>query len=452
MLRGQIKMERNHILAFSLFIFLFFIFIANSASAFPIGYPDNRTGNESCNNVLNFTGGVTASAGLCQVTSNSDDARYLMDLDEGTNSANISLLTKIRVVSCPANARILSAFKTNSTLSTELDWRLRDVAGGIRIHSAQTPDTCTISGWNVDNTWQYLRVTTDSRTNTVTAIINESSANMCTIPKGSGFPDDFWVFGDSEGANDGCVVDFDNLTFVNGTKYTSNVPSDFTPPSMTYYNITSGSGCENWNTDKNNACLSDYVLPSVQFNTDENAFCAIAGGKNATGFNLNYTHLGASRQCTGAASGQGGTSHLCTLSLQDELIHPSNYLFISCEDESGNENSTSTSGPLAINMTGLEANARDSIAIGINNALITGYSLYADQRVYARNSANGQNISRFDKVAKKSNKIWAFNSISVGESFANMFNITPVFYTLEFENKTTSYMINQTELLINSTK
>jgi len=40
----------------------------------------------------------------------------------------------------------------------------------------------------------------------------------------------------------------------------------------------------------------------------------------------------------------------------------------------------------------------------------------------------------FDKVAVKENQTWAVNYVTSGESFENMVNITPVFYTLEMEN------------------
>lgn len=234
----------------------------------------------------------------------------------------------------------------------------------------------------------------------------------------------------------------------NGT----NIGNDLMPPEITYYNLTNGDGCENWNTNKSNPCNTSSVTPTVQFNTSENAWCAIAGSNSSTALDLNITDMGSSRNCTGAASGEGLMSHFCTLTTQDEFVYDTSYLFISCRDPNNNQNRTSTSGALKLNITDLENTARNSIATGIRNALLTGYTIYTDQRIYARNSANNQAIGLFDKIAKKNNKIWAFNNIGVSDSHINMFNITPVFYNLEFSNKTATQIINLTEKMINATK
>lgn len=227
---------------------------------------------------------------------------------------------------------------------------------------------------------------------------------------------------------------------------------DTEPPNITYYNLTNENGCENWNTDKNNACITSSVTPTVQFNTSEYAWCAIAGSGSSTSLDLNYTDMGNSRNCTGSAAGEGGRVHFCTLTLQDELVSDVSYLFISCKDTSNNQNRTSTSGALALNITGLEDTARNSIELAIRNSLLSGYSIYTDQKIYARNSANSQAVGTFDKAVKKLNKIWAFNRIGISDSFVNMFNITPILYTLEFENTTSARITNLTELMINATK
>jgi hypothetical protein len=140
------------------------------------------------------------------------------------------------------------------------------------------------------------------------------------------------------------------------------------------------------------------------------------------------------------------------LTTQDELINETSYLFISCKDLTENQNRTSTSGPLRVNITDLEQTARNAIEVGIANSLLGGYSTYTDQKIYARNSANNQSVGSFDKVAKKLNKIWAFNRIGISDSHVNMFNLTPVLYTLEFANTTSARITNLTELLINATK
>ena len=230
---------------------------------------------------------------------------------------------------------------------------------------------------------------------------------------------------------------------------------DTTPPSITYYNLTNENGCESWNTDKDTACSTSSVTPTIQFNTSEDAFCAIAGSSSSTSFNVNYTQMESSRNCTGDMSGEGGTlNHRCTLTNQDELVYDTSYLFISCKDGSGNMNrsGTSTSGALKLSITGLEAAGRNSIGLGIQNALLSGYINYTDLQIYARNLSNAQVKGTFDRAAKKGSKMWAFNSIGVSDSHVNMFNLTPVLYTLELANKTSANITLQVEQLINATK
>lgn len=221
------------------------------------------------------------------------------------------------------------------------------------------------------------------------------------------------------------------------------IPNEGIPPEIVSYNMTSEGGCTNWNISKNNACNTTDVTPSIYFITNEPAYCSIGTS------DLNRTDLGASRVCDG---GEETTQHSCDLKPQDELTYDVPFVYIGCSDLFMNENRTSTSGALKLNITSLESNAKNSIEAGIANALGTSYSTYNDQKIYARNSANNQSVGTFDKVAKKLNKIWAFNRIGMSDNYVNMFNITPVLHTLEFGNKTSAYITNQTSLLINATK
>lgn len=209
------------------------------------------------------------------------------------------------------------------------------------------------------------------------------------------------------------------------------------PPEITFYNMTSegGEGCTNWNTDKSNACTTSDTTPTVSINTNKKAYCRIGVS------DLNYTDMGSSRNCSG-----GGTKSLtCTLTEQDILTQETSYVYIGCQNQFGGENSTSTSRALKVSLSNAdtESPGRNAIVSGIQNALISGYTIYTDQKVYARNSANNQSVGVFDKVVKWMNKIWAFNYITGNQSYVNMFNITPVLYTLE--------MTNQTSIQINTT-
>ena len=229
----------------------------------------------------------------------------------------------------------------------------------------------------------------------------------------------------------------------------SAVP-DTTPPEINAnsYNMTSegGAGCINWRTNKSNPCSTSDTTPTVGFTTNEFAWCAI--GTQDINFS-NYTTLGINRNCT---IGQGTQSHTCTLVSEDELVYDTSFIYISCEDTNKNQNLISTSGSLALSITGLESAGRTSIGLGIQNALLSGYTNYTDLQIYARNLSNSQVRGTFDRAAKKGSKMWAFNRIGVSDSHVNMFNLTPVLYTLEFANTTSSQITLQVELLVNVTK
>ena len=159
--------------------------------------------------------------------------------------------------------------------------------------------------------------------------------------------------------------------------------------------------------------------------------------------------MGSSRNCT---SGEGTEEHACTLILQDELVYGDSTVYISCKDTSDNENTTSTSGPLSLTITGLETGGETAIGVGVQNALLSGYTNYTEQQIYARKLDGTQDVGVFDWVAKKGSKVWAFNFITKGEEHVGMFNLTPVLYILEMSNITNSTITTTVETMINATK
>ena len=242
-------------------------------------------------------------------------------------------------------------------------------------------------------------------------------------------------------------VYFDNVTYCDYNKFGINCSlvggeADTTLPTITNYS-NQGSSCTNWNTNPSNACSTSDTTPTLYFNTSENAFCAIGVT------DVNYTAMGSLRNCT---SGENSIEHACDLIPEDELVYEDSTVYLSCKDASGNMNMTSTSGALKLSITGLESQGRDSIGKGIQNALLSGYTNYTDLQIYARNLANSQVKGTFDRAAKAGSKMWAFNRIGVSDSHVNMFNLTPVLYTLELANKTSSNITLQVEQLINATK
>lgn len=234
----------------------------------------------------------------------------------------------------------------------------------------------------------------------------------------------------------------DNITYLNNTGIgiflEPDPVSNPTPPEIdpNSYNLTSdgGEGCIKWRTDKNDPCTTWDTTPTISFTTDENAWCAI--GIQDINY-TNYTALPVDRDCT---IGQDTLSHTCTLVPEDQLTEEISYIYISCKDNDNNQNITSSSGGLKVLIypSDFERYGRNSIETGVQLALTSGYTIYTDQRIYARNSANNQSTGIFDKVVKWMNKIWAFNFITGNDTNVNMFNITPVLYTLEMNNITNS--------------
>lgn len=200
-------------------------------------------------------------------------------------------------------------------------------------------------------------------------------------------------------------------------------------PSILTYNLSAPSGdCTSW---PSGTCTTDDTTPSVSITTDIDAHCIIGRVDGNWDY---YDGSGEGGTCTG-----GGTiSLICTLTPDDALTEENSNIYIACKDDFGNQGAASTSGALkvAIFTQDLERYGRTSIESGISLALSSGYAVYTDQKVYARNSANVQKIGIFDKVVKWMNKIWAFNVITGNDTFVNMVNITPVLYTLEMSNIT----------------
>lgn len=221
--------------------------------------------------------------------------------------------------------------------------------------------------------------------------------------------------------------------------------SDETAPIILSYNLTSegGLGCTNWNASKTNACETGDTLPTVEITTDEDAFCAIGVS------NSNFTNLGVSRNCTG---GGGTTSLTCTLTSQDQLVYEDSFLYIGCRDSRNNENASSTSGALSVTVTGLEAASDTALGVGVQNALLSGYTNHTSQQIYGRNLEGTQVTGTFDWVAKKDDTLWAFNFVSKGETHVGLFNLTPSLYVLELSNISSSSITTSVEALINATK
>ncbi len=98
-----------------------------------------------------------------------------------------------------------------------------------------------------------------------------------------------------------------------------------------------------------------------------------------------------------------------------------------------------------------ESEGDAAIRQGIRNALPSAI-IYDEQQVYTRNVSNTQKLGKFDEFAMYSNKRWAFNYITMGESYTNMNNISNVLYVVEITNLPEAEITRQVEVFINATK
>ncbi|MBI2546705.1 hypothetical protein HYV81_06015 [Candidatus Woesearchaeota archaeon] len=218
------------------------------------------------------------------------------------------------------------------------------------------------------------------------------------------------------------------------------------PPAITFYNMTSSGGCGAWNTNKSAPCTTEDTTPTVNATINEAAYCRIGVS------DVNYTAMGDLRNCTGGNT----VSHICSLTDSDAITSLEANIYISCKDTAGNENITSTSGALKMNITPANESIGDAqIESGINSSLISGANILSSQQVYIRTLTNSQTLGRFDKVAISGSQRWAFNYISLNETtsqFTNMVNITPSFYVLEIANRTSTNISRTISAFINATK
>jgi len=246
---------------------------------------------------------------------------------------------------------------------------------------------------------------------------------------------------DISNINSASVYYYDDFTFKTSDE------SDTNPPVITALNCTS---CNPPSGDTTPPFQTEDTTPTFNITTSETASCRIGVQ------DINYTAMSASRNCTTT----GTTSHICTLSTQDLFTAVGeNNLYISCIDSTGNEgnatdSSKSNSGAIRMEIMGAtETNGVNSIQIGILASEIGGTAtIYTSQRASARNLAGTQFSGIFDKMAINGNKRWLFNYVSQGETpISNLFNITPVIYVLQLQNKTNETITDLVGKMINTT-
>jgi hypothetical protein len=243
---------------------------------------------------------------------------------------------------------------------------------------------------------------------------------------------------DAAGSNDNCFID--DLRICDGAcNY-----SDTTPPTIQTYNCTSCGG------DNESPYTTQDTTPTFTITTNLNANCAI--GTSDENYSTMVSNI--ERNCTTTS----GTSHICTLPYSDGLIiNETDDVYIACQNIfSGNENITSTSGAMFMDITTsqTEVLGEDAIRAGINSSAIwpSNPTLYQNQQVYIRDLNDNQVLGTFDWFVSYSDKRWGFNYLTGVESFiSGLFNITPSFYTEEYQDLTYKDVNDSVRTLIDNT-
>lgn len=249
-----------------------------------------------------------------------------------------------------------------------------------------------------------------------------------------------WLFNDEYSSN-GCVSGaqtIDNFLVKNSTSTDAEVLEIFNcngnfaciiaigaaaadPPNIddSTWNLTN-TNCENWQTDKAEPCYTTDSTPTVKFDTNVNADCAIGLDDG------NYTNqtLGvASRNCTTT----GATSHVCTVIAGDALSAGTDNLYIGCRRaDDGNQNLTSTSGALVVNMAYLmEGTVKDENAVAVGNASVQIIHMANLTRAFTNITTDETGAwSQFVFNITGGYVVWAFDQNNISRGPAIHINIT----------------------------
>ncbi|MBU0757620.1 MAG: LamG domain-containing protein [Nanoarchaeota archaeon] len=182
------------------------------------------------------------------------------------------------------------------------------------------------------------------------------------------------------------------------------------------------------------------TTPSFNFKTNVSAYCRIGDT------DINFSEMGTARNCTDT----GATNHTCTLISDDELQYSNSSVYLRCINYWNS--SLETGVTLNMSITLLEINATKRIQVGIDNSVIgSGAMVYTDQQVYLRGLLYDPLLTTVDKIAVFGNQRWLFNYNENNISL-NLFNITPVVYSLELLNTPLGQIDEEVTEYIDSTK
>ena len=183
------------------------------------------------------------------------------------------------------------------------------------------------------------------------------------------------------------------------------------------------------------------TTPTFNITTNINTWCRIAD------INDTFAVMGSAKNCT---SGAGATNHTCSLTVQDELVNSTDYVYVACSTSYGSAGSNA-SIKLVMDITNLESNTSSAIDKGIQTSNIWPATAYSGQQVYIRDVNNNQVLGTVDRVAVSGSQRWLLNYVVDGGSLLGLFNITPAVYAWERNDIPISLIPGSISGLINAT-
>lgn len=213
------------------------------------------------------------------------------------------------------------------------------------------------------------------------------------------------------------------------------------PPVLSAINVPSA-GCFNLDIEANEPCLSSDQTPTVDFTTDESAWCR-----------LSTTDQGYTDMTLDCGTGEGTLSHTCTLS-GTPLDKGQDSLYVACRDSQNNAHVAplSLTNTLRFNITGINESAgRTAIMEAVANSL-SSYTEQTDQQAYVRTLTNNQTLGNYDKVISSSSTRWLLEYVTGSDARTNAPNLTASVFVWESSNLLSIEIIEQVGGFINNTK
>src|SRR3989344_432620 len=160
------------------------------------------------------------------------------------------------------------------------------------------------------------------------------------------------------------------------------------------------------------------TTPTFRLNTDVSANCRVDDA------NLTYNQMTQAFDC----STTGGTSHMCSLNVSNQLVTSPDYVYVACSLVG--DSSASFTAELQMDITGIEESTDTAIDMGINHSTAwPNVTVYKDHPVSLRNLANQQFSGTVDRIVFYNNQRWIINYNPDNETAAGLtFNISPLIY------------------------